>query len=315
MDSVLAQPVNKVSEWTSLNDVFDSLPDSMTFEVTENQKNYNSNVYVRHDKNAFETGIKKVTNLEIPIRVQYSFTDKNGKNRTTKYMPNSNYIDIQAQQKIEEINPNSKIDFGDRERLKLINGEFTTTDKYTMFFLSADNCPEREDFTGKSRGQHQIKMKLKVVGKDKMDAFELMELTRSAANAMHELDYDSIKALYIEFEGFSVNVPEEEKILRATLFEAINGNEERLNRVIAYKPANTGLRPEIDLVLNDAIAKGIISFNVSDGTVSMMKKGSFKVIKTISAETDEQLRELFAVSLTNADGEAIFKDIKNAVKK
>jgi len=289
----------------------------MVYVITPNMKS-TAAIFRRANPEAHFTGDPVNTNKAIPIPVTYEFTDKDGKARRTRYKPHSQYIDVQPQIKEEGILANDKFPHSDRDRLRIQFGKIEVTDAYTNWYLSEDNCPNRRDFTGKSRGTHIVMIELLDEEKEINAKSELIDRQLDAGNAIRKMSTEQVRELLVHFFGSSFTQPENEKAAKNLAIESMSDNELRIKIVEDYSEGKkTDIDAEVKILVNKGLNSGILRFDISGSQVMLKRNGQFENVKLIAADTIEQQEILFMQFLTTPEGAALRSDIEGltTVKK
>lgn len=257
-------------------------------------------------------GIRLDTPRRVGLFLQHVFTDKTGKQKKTRYKQGANTIYMDEQMKPEggNIPANDKYTDEERNSLFLINGVLVTSDAFLQSFLDKDNNPQREDFTGRSRGQLSgiFKELDEIAIAD--DENDFIHNTAKALTKIFAMNLVEVQSLVALLFGSSYPTPERLKDCQNICAKSLEGNEERINLVLN---GDWGKDGEITVLLNKAINKDIITLIQKDGYVEMKKAGSWVDVKMIVAETFEQKEALFRQFLASEEGELLRKDIEAAV--
>jgi hypothetical protein len=259
-------------------------------------------------------GVRLDTPRLVPLRLQHIFTDKNGKQKRTRYKSGAKDIfmdrQIRTDAEGDSIPANDKYSDEERYEMYLINGVKVTNDAFVQSFLDKDNNPQREDFTGKNRGGAGPVFKeldeIAIADEEHKFIFD----TAKALTKISLMDLNQVQSLVALLFGASYPTPERLKDCQNLCAKSLEGNEERVNLVIN---GDWGKDGEITVLLNKAINKDVITLIQKEGYVEMKKNGAWVSVKMIVAETFEQKEALFRQFLASEEGELLRKDIEAAV--
>lgn len=259
-------------------------------------------------------GVRMDTPRLVPLRLQHVFTDKDGKQRKTRFKNGATdiFMDKQMLATGDNISANDKYSDEERYEMYFINGIKVTGDKFVQDFLDKDWNPQREDFTGKNRGGAGSVFKEldEVAISDEENKFIFD--TAKALTKIGAMDLTEIQSLVALLFGSSYPTPARLKECQNICAKSLEGNEERINLVLK---GDWGTDGEITILLNKAITKEIISITNKDGYVQMKKTGEWVDVKMVVADTFEQKEVLFKQFLASAEGELLKKDIEVAVEE
>jgi len=259
-------------------------------------------------------GVRMDTPRLVPLRLQHVFSDKNGKQRKTRFKLGAKDIfmdrQIRTDSEGDSIPANDKYSEEERYEMYFINGVKVTSDAFVQSFLDKDNNPQREDFTGKNRGGAGSVFKeldeVAIANDENKFIFD----TAKALTKIFEMDLTEVQSLVALLFGSSYPTPARLQECQNLCAKALEGNEERINLVLN---GDWGADGEITVLLNKAITKGIISLTNKDNFVQMLKAGEWVDVKMVVAETFEQKEMLFKQFLASAEGELLKKDIETAI--
>lgn len=249
-------------------------------------------------------------NPRIPLYCRHTFTDKNGRQRNTRYKNGASSIFMDEQIEKDKIPANEKFTDLERGDLMLINGVLYSEDESILSFLHEDNNPQREEFTGRDRRGITPLFRLLDEQAEAEDENSFIFKTAEALTIIKKMNLDEVGALLSIFYGSSFTVPTKLKEAQNIAAKALENNEERLDLVIE---GVKGSDQEIVVLLGKALNQGIISFAQKEDYVQMMKDGEWRDVKLVSADTYEQREILFRQYLASKEGELLKKDIETLV--
>lgn len=257
-------------------------------------------------------GVRMDTPRLVPLRLQHVFTDKNGKQRKTRFKNGATeiFMDKQMLATGDNIPANDKYSDEERYEMYFINGVKVTGDKFVQDFLDKDNNPQREDFTGKNRGGAGSVFKELDEIAIADDEHKFIFDTAKALTKIGAMDLTEAQALVALLFGSSYPTPARLKDCQNLCAKSLEGNEERINLVIN---GDWGKDGEITVLLNQAINKDVITLIQKQDFVQMKKNGAWVDVKMVVADTFEQKEILFKQFLASAEGELLKKDIEDAV--
>lgn len=257
-------------------------------------------------------GVRMDTPRLVPLRLQHVFTDKNGKQRKTRFKNGATdiFMDKQMLATGDNIPANEKYSDEERYEMYFINGVKVSGDKFVQDFLDKDNNPQREDFTGKNRGGAGSVFKELDEIAIADDEHKFIFDTAKALTKIGLMDLAEVQSLVALLFGASYPTPARLKDCQNLCAKSLEGNEERINLVLN---GDWGKDGEITVLLNKAINKDIITLIQKDGYVEMKKGGEWVSVKMIVAETFEQKESLFRQFLASEEGELLRKDIESAI--
>lgn len=257
-------------------------------------------------------GIRLDTPRRVGLRLQHVFTDKNGKQKKTRYKQGASSIFMDEQMKPtgDNIPANDKYSDEERETLFLINGVLVSNDEFVHSFLDKDNNPQREDFTGRNRGgAGSIFRELDEVGIANIEN-KFIRDTAKALTKIFEMDLTEVQSLVALLFGSSYPTPSRLEDCQNLCSKSLEGNEERINLVLN---GDWGKDGEITVLLNKAITKDVISFTNKADFVQIKKGKDWIDAKMVVADSYEQREILFRQHLASPEGELLKKDIEGLV--
>lgn len=214
-----------------------------TYELLEHTKP-TLNMYVQVNKD------QRVKLDTLPLwepHLIYTFTDKDGKNKTIRLKLSTNTID-QAEQIKDGILANAGFTQQEKNSVKFVNGRLSTSNETVQNFLEA--CPEYEGFEGVRTGEFRATFR-QLVLKDKIKAENTDFKKRvQASNAIIAItDVKEAYALIQHLNGEGqVAEPEDIESAQNNLVAFLDQtDDEGLNAIINFKT-----KPEEKKVLGKA---------------------------------------------------------------
>lgn len=259
---------------------------------------------------ADKDGLRLDTPRKVGLFLQHVFTDKNGIQKKTRYKQGANSIFMDVQMKPEggNIPANDKYTDEERNEMFFINGVKVTSDAFVQSFLDKDNNPQREDFTGRSRGQLSgIFRELDEVAIAD-DENKFIRETAQALTKIFAMELTEVQSLVALLFGASFPTPPRLQDCQNLCAKALEGNEERINLVLH---GDWGKDGEVTVLLNRALTKGIISLTNKPDFVQMKKGGAWVDVKMVVADSPEQKEILFKQHLASEAGELLKTDIES----
>jgi hypothetical protein len=255
-------------------------------------------------------GIRLDTPRSMKLFLQHVFTDKDGKQRKTRLKFGSSDIFMDTQIEKDKIPANDQYTEAERNALFFINGVLVTQDEYIQTFLSADNNPQREDFTGRNRGNLSPIFRELDEEKDANEENKFIFDTGRALVKIEAMSLVEVQSLVAIMFGSSYPTPARLKDCQNLCAKALEGNEERINMVLN---GEWGKDEEITVLLNKAITKGVVSLENKADYVQMKKGKDWVDVKMVVADNYEQKEMLFRQFLASQEGELLRKDIEGLI--
>lgn len=259
-------------------------------------------------------GVRLDTPRRINLFLQHVFTDKNGKQRKTRYKQGATSIFMDEQMKPtgDNIPANDKYSDEERNALLLVNGVLVSGDEFLQSFLDKDNNPQREDFTGRNRGNLSpiFKELDEVAISDEENEF--IRQTAEALTKIFAMNLTEVQSLVALLFGSSYPTPERLKDCQNICAKALEGNQERIDLVLNLGTVLGGDN-DITILLNKALTKEVVSFNNKADFVQIKKGKDWIDAKMVVADSYEQREILFKQHLASPEGELLKKDIEGLV--
>lgn len=258
----------------------------------------------------------KAFRLDTPRRVglylKHTFADKNGKRRITRFKLGSTSIYQSEQISKDMIDANDKHTDEERRTLYLVNGVLVTNDEYVQAFLHEDNNPQREEFTGRDRGG--VTPIIRELDEAAMDEEEndFIFKTAEALQKIKQMSKDEAAAYISLFYGASFTVPESLTKCQNLLSKSLENNEARIDMILK---GDKNVDDEITVLLSKAINKGVLSFELKQNFVQVLRDGEWVDAKMISADSYGEREILFRQYLASPEGELLRKDIEGMVNQ
>lgn len=287
---------------------------TITYTLSEHMRG-NAERYRRAAKDHRKegTGVKLDFNPNVPLPPQCSFVDKDYIQRTTRYTFGSKYIDIQPQAKIEGKSATASPTIADREALKVTGNRLVVSDPLLNWYLDADNCPFREDFTGVSRGTHGIIIRVVDHEGEVSNEYDLINRQLDASNAVMKLPYERVYQMVAELKGVSFPVPVE-KEAKTLLAKEMTADKAVLEKVERMLEVETNVDSEIKALVSRAMSKELLSFRVNPGFVAVKRNGKWENVKAVDPNAELAEMEAQLVShLSTSNGELLKQDIEKLV--
>lgn len=252
-------------------------------------------------------GIRLDTPRKLRLFMQHVFTDKNGKQQKTRLKLGASSIFMDKQIKEDQIPANDQYTDAERNALYLVNGVMVCADEFINAFLHEDNNPQREEFTGRNRGNLSPIFKeldeVAIADDENKFIFD----TARALTKIFSMNLTEVQSLVALLFGSSYPTPTRIKDCQNICAKALEGNEERINLVLNGEWGKDG---DITVLLNKALNKGIISFDSKPDFVQIKRGNDWVDAKMVVAETYEGAEALFRQHLASPEGELLRKDIE-----
>jgi hypothetical protein len=296
-------------------ELFEKYNRKMVYVLSKNNHE-NIGLYRREDSDAFGSGDPYVYNERVDIPPFFNFTDKDGKSRVIRYKPTSQFLDQTPQIRIDDIGANERANPSERKALVVRNGKLEVNDAYTNWYLDADNCPARADFTGKDRNGYSVLIELIDVEKVNEEEYDYITLQTKAVSKVLEMDREQLRAIAVSIFGINYALPEGEKEARTVIAKGISGDEKKIKVVLDYQASSTGgVKVEIQGLINKAIEASAISFAIDKGAVLILGKDGFIPFKNIAADSISEQQELLVEFLASDGGSESKKLLEKTVSK
>jgi hypothetical protein len=252
------------------------------------------------------------TPRQVGLYLKHNFTDKSGKRKITRFKLGANSIFQDEQIKNDMILANERFTTDERRTLYLINGVLVTDDEFLQSFLHEDNNPQRLEFTGRSRGS--ITPLIMELDEEKIsdDENDFIFRTAEAIMKIRSMTKDEAAAFVALFRGASYPIPERLKDCQNILSKDLEGSDERINMIL-----NADINPDSQVVilLNKAINKGILSFEIKPDFVQVKRGEQWLDAKMVVADSYEEREILFRQYLASPEGELLRKDIESLLSE
>ena len=243
--------------------------------------------------------------------LQYTFTDKEGKNKTTRLKLNSDSI-YQDEQIKAGILANERYTTAERNIRKFRNGVLITGIPIFQKFLE-EGCPHFLGFEGISQEvQHKTfrrydkSMEVKSTNKAFKDNLK-------AANKIAELDLKGAQDLLLKIFGFHYTVPNDLDEAQNALVEYMNESDEAVQEIISE---TLTVDQEITILLGKLMNGKKISFDAIPGQVAKEKNNEWIPLKQIGLDYSvEEKERIFSEFLSTPSGLTILADLKNEADK
>lgn len=255
-------------------------------------------------------GLRLDTPRKVRLFLQHVFADKNGKQKKTRLKFGASSIFMDEQIKNDHIPANDQYTNEEREALFLINGVFVSSDEFVQSFLHEDNNPQREEFTGRNRGNLSgIFKELKedeIADEENKFIFD----TARALTKIFAMNLEEVQGLVAHLFGSSYPTPPRIQDCQNLCAKSMEGDEERINMVLN---GDWGKDGEITVLLNKAINKRVVAFDLKPDFVQIKKGKDWIDAKMVAADSYEQREAMFRQFLASPEGELLKKDIENLV--
>lgn len=243
--------------------------------------------------------------------LQYTFTDKEGKNKTTRLKLNSDSI-YQDEQIKSGILANERFTTAERNSRKFRNGVLLTGIPIVQKFLE-EGCPHFSGFEGicqevstKTFRRYDKSVEVKSTNKAFKDNL-------AAANKIAGLDLKGAQDLLLKIFGFHYTVPDDLDEAQNALVEYMNGSDEAVQEIISE---TVTVDQEIKILLGKLMNAKKISFDAIEGQVAKKKNEEWIPLKSIGLDYSVAEKErIFSEFLSTPSGLTILADLKNEVDK
>ena len=243
--------------------------------------------------------------------LQYTFTDKDGKNKTTRLKLNSDSI-YQDEQVKAGILANERFTTAERNSRKFRNGVLLTGIPIVQKFLE-EGCPHFKDFEGicqdvQSKAFRRYDKSVEVKSTNKAFKDNL-----AAANKIAGLDLKGAQDLLLKIYGFHYTVPQDLDEAQNVLVAYMNESDAAVQEII---DENVTIDQEIKILLGKLMNAKKISFDAIEGQVAKKKNEDWIPLKSIGLDysVDEKER-IFSEFLSTPSGLTILADLKNEADK
>lgn len=261
-----------------------------------------------------ERAFRLDTPRKVPLYLRHTFQDAKGTRKVTRYKSYATSIDQTIQIKENLIPANEPFTIDERGDLEIINGVLIAdeADEIKINFLSADNNPQRVDFTGRNRGGVTgIFMELdeEAMADEEND---LIFKTAEALQLIKKMSEDEAAAYISLFRGSSYPVPARLKERQNLLAKDLENNEQKIDMILN---SVRNQDDEVTILLSKAINQGVILFEQKPNYVSIKRGDQWQDAKMISSEqyNYEEREILFRQHLASPEGELLRKDIEKLV--
>lgn len=258
-------------------------------------------------------GIRLDTPRRVPIHLQHTFVHKDGKQRTIRYKQGVPSIFQDEQIKNFSVPANERFTDDERRAMNFVNGVLVHDGEHEQKFLDKDHNPQREDFTGRRIGQITPLFKELDEELEEKEENSFLKNTGLALVKILSMGKAEVSALLSLFYGASYVVPATLSAAQNAAAKALEGNEDRMKMVNEWG-SDKDVDSKIIILLNKALGKGIVSFDLHDNQVSLLKNNEWRDVKMISGDSYEEREVLFRQYLATEQGELLRKDIESLVK-
>lgn len=255
-------------------------------------------------------GLRLDTPRRVGLFLQHVFTDKTGKQKKTRFKKGSTSIFMDEQIKADNIPANDKYTEEERNTLLFVNGVLVTSDEYLQTFLDKDNNPQREDFTGRNRGNAGpifVELDEEALA-DEENAF--LQKMSKALMKIFSMDLVESQSLISLIYGSSYPAPARLKDCQNLCAKACEGDEQTIDLILND---GWGEDSDITVLLGKAINLKVVSFDMKPNFVQIKKGEKWIDSKMIVADSYEQREMLFKQYLASEEGELTKKDIEGIV--
>lgn len=258
-----------------------------------------------------ERAFRLDTPRKVPLRLQHSFSDKNGQRRVSRLKLGATSIFLSDQIKNDSIPANDKFTDEERSVVYVINGVLVTNDIFLKTFLHEDFNPQREEFTGRNRGGETAvirELDEEAVADEEND---FIFKTAEAIIKIRNMDKEQASAYISLFFGASFTVPERLKDCQNLLSKALADSEEKIRMVLEGDVSNPD--DKITVLLSKAINQNLISFEIKPNYVQIKLNGDWQDSKMVTGDTYEQREILYREYLASQEGELQRKQLEDLV--
>lgn len=268
----------------------------------------NAPIYQRVDKDT------RVKLKKIPVfsaYLQLTFTDKEGKNRTIRYKENANSIYQDEQIKLG-ILANERFTTPERKARMFSNGVLHTNKPLLYEFLST--TPENEKFEGISDVKPAFKEYIQgeVIKSKNADFMKRLDVGMKIKSLNLQQAHDLLIRINGSFFTLPTTLEEAQNHLVAFMDET---DEDGLDQILKGEDELTA-DEKATIVVGNAIAAGILSFNAVEGQVSKIKNGKTVKLKDLPKDFSQGEKEkYFADFLTTSEGVSLFNDLVKDLEK
>lgn len=242
------------------------------------------------------------------LHLTYTFTDKEGLSRTTRFLKAANTIWQDEQIKLG-FPANQKLTEADRAEVRFKGSKIITTKKNVQDFLV--NCPSNEAFEG-DRGEYQVLFREFKPEISRRKNSDLALRQAKCILALEEMTPEQMDNKLLQINGSAYELPVDKEEKKEVLLDLVNELDYETLALILEKEAEDS----IEVIIGKAINQKVLSFIEAPGQISIKRNGEFaKLLQVSEDHNEEQKIALFIDTLRTEEGKITLTAIKEALNK
>lgn len=262
---------------------------------------------------------------------KYTFTDREGKQRTNRLKLGCPTLDQAVQIKEYQIPANEGFTQAERDILKfdymvlitddeLVQKHLEESPQFVDFWVKKDKDGNLDPKNGKAcTTREQIRPLYKIYDKfvEINEDDRIFNIRVDCAVKIKKIkDVDEAKALLIRLNGSFFKAPDTLEECKGLLRDYLDDATEEMMEGLLKEDKDVTLDEKVTVLIGSAISLEILSFDKKPNNVSMKKGDKWVAVKEISdGYAPEERKRYFAEFLTASDGKLLYKDIEKAVEK
>lgn len=194
---------------------------------------------------------------KVPVHLTFSFSKKDGKRVTTRYLRGAKSI-FQDEQIKEGYPANIKVSFSDRQGTEFFNGLKVLADDFDKEFFSHENNPQHIRFEGVRPPNITPIFDYFDPTEKEHEEHQFMGKQADAMREVFSADFTTCSGLIAILFGPAEPVPDDLKTAQNKILRKMNDGEAVIDRILE------GVRSKDDKILvtiSDAIKSGVLNFD------------------------------------------------------
>lgn len=253
--------------------------------------------------------------------LQITVQDADGVTKNLRYKESSELTDLDEQIEKKKIPANAKYTNSERNDLRFRNGVLVTAKVNLQRYLKDYPGCEGSPYTSEDVPFPVYKVFNKANVNKILNAETRLRV--KAASKIFELDLAQAQAMLVRLNGSFFETPKAEdyggdveaatEAAQNLLTEFVDAtNEEGLNAVLKE---DTTADEEAKMLIGNLLNNKVLEFDLTEGKVFKNKGGKKVELKSITAETYEEMQRLFSEFLNTDGGKALKSDLEKDAKK
>lgn len=265
---------------------------------------------------------KRMQVKKIPLYRPYlriTFQDEKGVSQTLRYK--SNAVDgdgkavLSQREQIDKLKIEANDPFTTIERrdLEFRHGILVTNKVIAQLYL--ESYPACEGFKGTCDDVREPQYKL--LDKEAESKVKNSDMRKrvKAANKVIELELEDAQAMLIRLNGSFFETPKDKEECQNLLMEFVDDTNEAGLDAILKDDDETTIDEKTTILIGKLINAEILEFDITSGIISKDKVGNKIELRTIVADSLEEMKRMFSDFLNTADGKPLKNDLENDLRE